>query len=41
MSKKQGKKKSDCKLTVTKLALTTASIELLVEIVKLIREILQ
>lgn len=41
MSKKQGKKRSDCKPTLTKLAFATASLDLLIEIIKLIREILQ
>lgn len=41
MSKRQGKKKSSHKLTPTKLALATATMDLLIEIIKLIREILQ
>lgn len=40
MSKKQGKKKSDYKLTLTKLALATASVDLLIELIKLIKAIL-
>ena len=39
--KKKDKKKDGCKLTLTKLALTTASVDLLIEVIRLIREILQ
>lgn len=39
MSKKKGKK-SGCKQTLTKFALATAIINLLIEVVRLIKEIL-
>lgn len=41
MSKRQGKKKSSYKLSPTKIALITALVDFLIEIIKLIREILQ
>lgn len=41
MSKKKRKKKSGYNATLTKLAIATASVDFLIEVIRLVREILQ